>query len=190
MALSSPNQPETSYFSETLLKVLLAHCARFRVQDRPYQDSASTVMGALSHQAHLSLAMKIAGPSSIPTIQALLQQSAREVAFGNSSQGRSKKSSIGLQLTVVAWLYSGMAFRIAIDLGIHLPPERLRGYVKNLAAEDIEIRKRLFWGCYTWDKAISLYLGRMPAFTPAVESNDPVFSELFWLRLPFPPVHS
>jgi hypothetical protein len=90
MALSSPNQPETSYFSETLLKVLLAHCARFRVQDRPYQGSASTVMGALSHQAHLSLAMKIAGPSSIPTIQALLQQSAREVAFGNSSQGRSK----------------------------------------------------------------------------------------------------
>ncbi|KAH8784721.1 putative Zn(II)2Cys6 transcription factor [Hyaloscypha finlandica] len=174
MALSSPNQPETSYFSETLLKVLLAHCARFRVQDRPYQDSASTVMGALSHQAHLSLAMKIAGPSSIPTIQALLQQSAREVAFGNSSQ---------------AWLYSGMAFRIAIDLGIHLPPERLRGYVKNLAAEDIEIRKRLFWGCYTWDKAISLYLGRMPAFTPAVESNDPVFMDDFTENDPWQPYY-
>jgi hypothetical protein len=37
-----------------------------------------------------------------------------------------------------------MAFRVAIDLGIHLPPERLRGYARNLTAEDIEIRKRLF----------------------------------------------
>lgn len=79
----------------------------------------------------------------------------------------------------LAWLYSGMAFRIAIDLGIHLSTERLRGYVKNLTVEDIEIRKRLFWGCYTWDKAISLYLGRMPAFTPPMESNEPVFSK--WL---------
>jgi hypothetical protein len=87
MTLSSPDQPETSYFSETLLKVLLAHCARFRVQDHPYGNSAGTVMAALSQQAHFSLAMKITGPSSIPTIQALLQQSAREVAFGNSSQG-------------------------------------------------------------------------------------------------------
>jgi hypothetical protein len=84
---------------------------------------------------------------------------------------------VGLQLTFEAWLYSGMAFRIAVDLGIHLPPERLRDYVRNLTAEDIEIRKRLFWGCYTWDKAISLYLGRMPAFTPTVELNDPVFSK-------------
>jgi len=70
-----------------------------------------------------------------------------------------------------------MAFRIAIDLGIHLPSDRLSGYVRNFTAEDIEIRKRLFWSCYTWDKAISLYLGRMPAFTPAMESNPPVFSK-------------
>jgi hypothetical protein len=70
-----------------------------------------------------------------------------------------------------------MAFRIAIDLGIHLPSDKLRGYVRTLNAEDIEIRKRLFWSCYTWDKAISLYLGRMPAFTPQMESDVPAFSE-------------
>jgi hypothetical protein len=72
-----------------------------------------------------------------------------------------------------------MAFRIAIDLGIHLPSDKLRGYVRNLNAEDIEIRKRLFWSCYTWDKAISLYLGRMPAFTPLTETDVPIFSEWF-----------
>jgi hypothetical protein len=77
-----------------------------------------------------------------------------------------------------AWLYSGMAFRMAIDLGIQLPNDKLSTYVKNLSPEDIEIRKRLFWSCYTWDKAISLYCGRMPAFTPAVDTNDPNFSKV------------
>ena len=87
MGLSTPNQAETSYFSETLLKVLLGHSSRFRAQGHPFQDPQNTIMRALSQQAHFSLAMRIAGPSSIPTIQALLQQSAREIAFGNSSQG-------------------------------------------------------------------------------------------------------
>ena len=77
----------------------------------------------------------------------------------------------------IAWLYSGMAFRMAIDLGIHLPVDRLRAYVKSLTAEDVEIRKRLFWSCYTFDKAISLYLGRMPAFVPPLDSHNPDFSK-------------
>ena len=72
-----------------------------------------------------------------------------------------------------------MAFRMAIDMGIHLPSEKLQSYVTTLTAEDIEIRKRVFWSCYTWDKAISLYLGRMPAFTPPIESNSPNFSKSF-----------
>jgi hypothetical protein len=162
MALSNPAQPETPYFSETLLKVILAHSARFLARNSLAQDQANVLMDTLTEQARFSLAMRISMPSSVPTIQALLQQSAREVAFGNSSQ---------------AWLYSGMAFRIAIDLGIHLPSDKLRGYIRSLNAEDIEIRKRLFWSCYNWDKAISLYLGRMPAFTPPVEADVPVFSK-------------
>lgn len=76
-----------------------------------------------------------------------------------------------------------MAFRIATDLGIHLPGETLRTYTRNLTLEDIEVRKRLFWSCYTWDKAISLYLGRMPAFTLHVESNPPIFSESILISL-------
>ncbi|CZR63624.1 uncharacterized protein PAC_13521 [Phialocephala subalpina] len=161
MALSSHVGPETSYFSETLLKVLLGHCSRFRAQKG---ESENMAMERLTQQARVSIGMAISQPSSIPVIQALLQQSAREVAFANSSQ---------------AWLYSGMAFRMAIDLGIHLPNDKLRGYVQSLTAEDIEIRKRLFWSCYTWDKAISLYCGRMPAFTPLVDTNVPEFMDDF-----------
>ncbi|KAH6689399.1 putative Zn(II)2Cys6 transcription factor [Leptodontidium sp. MPI-SDFR-AT-0119] len=164
MALSSPNQPETSYFSGPLLNVLLAHSSRFRVQGSEDSDTENAMLNALAQKAQHSLALRLTSASSISIVQALLQQSARDFAFGNSSQ---------------AWLYSGMAFRIAIDLGIHLPSEKLYGYVRSLAAEDIEIRKRLFWSCYTWDKAISLYLGRMPAFISLVESNPPEFMDDF-----------
>lgn len=88
MAVSSITQGESLYFSETLLKVLLAHSARFHVRDSQQKDAASARMRTLTQQAHLSLAMQITNSSSIPTVQALLQQSARDVAFGNSSQGR------------------------------------------------------------------------------------------------------
>jgi hypothetical protein len=101
----------------------------------------------MTDEARYGLGMDIMKPSSVPTIQALLQQSAREVVFGRSSQ---------------AWTFAGIAFRMALDIGIHLPTDKLQSFVKGLTPEDIEIRKRLFWSCYTWDKILSLYLGRMP----------------------------
>ena len=164
---SAPEAPDPPYFSETLLKVIQAHCARFlnhHVHQHQYQTlpshqapvpvtlSAQEFMAKLTDEARIKLGMETIKQSSIPTIQALLQQSAREIVFGRSSQ---------------AWLYAGMAFRMAFDMGIHLPSDKLQTFVKSLSAEDIEIRKRLFWSCYTWDKIVSLYLGRMPGFTPS-----------------------
>jgi hypothetical protein len=77
----------------------------------------------------------------------------------------------------IGWLYSGMAFRMAFDMGIHLPSDKLQAFVKSLSAEDIEIRKRLFWSCYTWDKTISIYLGRMPNFLPDTDGVPLNFSK-------------
>jgi Fungal specific transcription factor domain len=180
MALVNTNVPDASdppYFSGTLLKVIHAHCARFlnhAVHQHEYQTlpntsspvqvtmSASEFMEKMSEEARISLGMETLKHSSIPTIQALLQQSAREIVFGHSSQG---------------WLYSGMAFRMAFDMGIHLPSDKLQMFVKSLSPEDIEIRKRLFWSCYTWDKIISLYLGRMPGFTPSTEDIPLTFMD-------------
>ena len=76
-----------------------------------------------------------------------------------------------------------MAFRMAIDMGIHLPTDKLQTYVKSLSDEDVEIRKRLFWSCYTWDKIISIYLGRMPNFTPATGDVPIDFCESILPRL-------
>lgn len=176
---TSPDSQDPPYFSETLLKVMHAHCARFlnhAVHQHQYHTtpsssvplsvtmSASEFMERMTEEARTSLGMQTLKQSSIPTIQALLQQSAREIVFGQSSQ---------------AWLYSGMAFRMAFDMGIHLPSDKLQMFVKSLSPEDIEIRKRLFWSCYTWDKIISLYLGRMPAFTPSTADVPLTFMDDF-----------
>lgn len=115
------------YYLEFLLIVLCAHAARFcdlRIADR------------LISTARLRLGNAIHQPSSIPTVQALLQLSARDLAFGSISQ---------------AWLYSGMAFRMASDLGLH-HSDPADPSLKDLNPVDIEVRRRLFWSCYFWDK--------------------------------------
>jgi Fungal specific transcription factor domain len=180
MAMVDYNAPDSRdpYFSETLLKVIHAHGSRFLDHDvyqHQYQSSTnshSPMATAFSPQdfsqrmvdeARYGLAIDMLKQSSIPTIQALLQQSAREVVLGNASQ---------------AWTFAGVAFRMALDLGIHLPSDKLQSFFKSLTPEDIEIRKRLFWSCYTWDKILSLYLGRMPGFThPATHDISLTFMD-------------
>ncbi|GKU21412.1 unnamed protein product [Fusarium langsethiae] len=128
------------YYSDLLLLVLCAHASK-------YHDGTHAQL--LFSRVRLLLGEEIQKPSSIPTIQALLQLSARELAQGAISQ---------------AWLYSGMAFRMSADLGLqHNGPDIAD--LKGLDPVDLEIRKRLFWSCYFWDKAISLYTGRLPAVT-------------------------
>ncbi|KAK2690804.1 hypothetical protein QWA68_010399 [Fusarium oxysporum] len=133
------------YYSELLLLVLCAHASK-------YYDSNHAQL--LFSRVRFLLGDEIQKPSSIPTIQALLQLSARELAQGAISQ---------------AWLYSGMAFRMSADLGLqHNGPDIAD--LKGLDPVDLEIRKRLFWSCYFWDKAISLYTGRLPAVTELPQS--------------------
>lgn len=50
-------------------------------------------------------------------------------------------------------MQTGMAFRMAQDLGLHQDPRFLVDddvTVQN--ARDQEIRRRVYWGCYTIDK--------------------------------------
>ncbi|WEW54692.1 hypothetical protein PRK78_000114 [Emydomyces testavorans] len=54
-----------------------------------------------------------------------------------------------------------MAFRLVEDLGITIDSRKYSGSVQ-FSDEDVEIRNRLFWSCYFWDKLVSLYFGRSP----------------------------
>ena len=108
------------YYSEFLLTVICAHSAK-------YQEGNAAEF--LLTRARRLLGTAIQQPSSIPTVQALLQLSARDLAHGSISQ---------------AWVYSGIAFRMASDLGLQHSSKDVRG----LNPVDLEIRRRLFWGCY------------------------------------------
>ncbi|KAF8848904.1 fungal-specific transcription factor domain-containing protein [Acephala macrosclerotiorum] len=160
------------YYSHTLLNAMLSHSVRWCKNDE--QISHLLVQyenGQLfSRQARTLLFEEIRqGHSSVPTVQTLLLLSAQECGAGNRTQ---------------AWLYSGMAFRLIEDMGICIDGQKYAGNVR-LSDEDIEIRHRLFWSCYFWDKMISLYLGRSPTLQhssvspPQVMLDDSAETELW-----------
>ncbi|KAH8726071.1 fungal-specific transcription factor domain-containing protein [Phaeosphaeriaceae sp. PMI808] len=137
------------YFSKALLNAILSHSLRWCRGEpgmdqllAPFDDGAAFAKEAVKHVfedvQH--------GSSRIPTVQALLLLSAQECGRGNRTQ---------------AWLYSGMAFRLIDDMGICVDGKRYEN-AGELSAEETEIRNRLFWSCYFWDKLISLYFGRSP----------------------------
>jgi hypothetical protein len=70
------------------------------------------------------------------TVQALALMSVREAGCGREGKG---------------WVYSGMSFRMACDLGLQVdaPP---MSETSSLKDEDIDARKITFWGCFLFDK--------------------------------------
>ncbi|KAI0520982.1 fungal-specific transcription factor domain-containing protein [Xylaria bambusicola] len=136
-----------------LLSAVLTQAARYSTR-----SDAAEVGRHFAKQARKLLDLDIDRGSSIATIQGLLIFSARECACGRTSQG---------------WLYSGMAFRMARDLGLHLAPKKLSPLCPHFSDEDLAVRNQIFWSCYTWDKTISLCLGRTPAITNVIELPRP-----------------
>lgn len=72
---------------------------------------------------------------TVATVQALVILSAHEAAFTRDARG---------------WLYSGMAMRLSVDLGLHVDVEK---YVSAgvLSRVDADVRKTAFWGVYLLD---------------------------------------
>jgi hypothetical protein len=80
---------------------------------------------------------------TLATVQALALMSVREAGCGREAKG---------------WVYSGMSFRMACDLGLNLGM-----HSKSAIDENEEDARRItFWGCFLFDKCWSNYLGRMP----------------------------
>lgn len=76
----------------------------------------------------------------LTTVQALALMSVREAGCGREAKG---------------WVYSGMSFRMAMDLGLHLDPSSLKegvGLGSGITDEELDARRVTFWGCYLFDK--------------------------------------
>ena len=152
------------YYSHTLLSAILAHSVRWCQNEQQISEALAVYENGhlFFYHARLLLHEDLRnGRCDIPTIQTLLLISTQECGKGNSTQ---------------AWVYSGIAFRMAEDLGITIDARKYAGDVR-LSEEDIEIRNRLFWSCYIWDKMVSLYMGRCPVMKSSGVSPPQVMSK-------------
>lgn len=84
---------------------------------------------------------------------------------------------MGAMKPAKAWLYSGMAFRMAQDLGLNRNCEHW-----NISPDERERRKRVFWCCYIVDRQMSAIYGRQSTFDdrdcdvplPSVDDDEPI----------------
>ncbi|KAH8889868.1 hypothetical protein GQ53DRAFT_782984 [Thozetella sp. PMI_491] len=93
----------------------------------------------------------------LTTVQALALMSVREAGCGREAKG---------------WVYSGMSFRMAQDVGLNL---ETGGIGKDsLTDQEVDARRVTFWGCFLFDKCWSNYLGRLPQL-PRSSYNVPKY---------------
>ncbi|MCJ1465432.1 Nitrogen assimilation transcription factor nit-4 [Pseudocyphellaria aurata] len=78
----------------------------------------------------------------LPTVQALALMSVREAGCGREAKG---------------WVYSGMSFRMAYDLGLNVDSA-----ASPRDDQETDARRMTIWGCFLFDKCWSNYLGRQP----------------------------
>ena len=100
----------------------------------------------------------------LTVLQALLLLGQREISQRHASRG---------------WLYCGMAFRLAHEMGLHLDPSNWDG---TFSAEiDREVLRRVYWAAFVVDKQLSLHFGRPPALHPYESDVRNT------VRIPYPP---
>jgi hypothetical protein len=131
------------YCSKFLLNAIFACASKYsdRIELRDEPSNPLTAGGRFFRRCDALLAENPPwGRPTIPTVVAFLLLGSTFIARGEISKG---------------WSYSGFAMRMTFDLGLHLDCRK-----PGSNAEDIEIRKRVYWGAFICDKLQSLYLGR------------------------------
>lgn len=134
------------YCSDLLLYAVFACSSKFserlEVRNDP-TDPETAGQHFFTRCDELLLREGLLSLSRIPTVIALILLGSTFIARGRTSKG---------------WLYTGYALRMVYDLGLHVDSQE----INNHNAEEIEIRRRVFWGAFICEKLQSLYLGRPP----------------------------
>jgi len=129
----------TQYCSSLLVNVMLTLGCHF--SSRPgvhanHEDSATAGDHFFTEAKRLMHENDEFPITRICTVQALALMSVREAGCGREGNG---------------WVYSGMSFRMAMDLGLNVDAPGLN-HDATLNAEDIDARRITFWGCFLFDK--------------------------------------
>jgi len=122
------------YFSKLLLNAIYFGASKFspRHNVRRVTDDVRTA-GWQFRQRVRELLGEALDKSEITTIQALLVMTNSLFALGDERSA--------------AWLYAGLAFRMIIDLGMHVDTVDLAS-ARKFSDEDYEIRRRVFWAAF------------------------------------------
>lgn len=119
------------YFSKLLLNAIYFGASKFST--RPEMRNNRGAAAQPFRQRVRELLGGALDRSKITTIQALLIMTSSLFALGDERSA--------------AWLYAGTAFRMIIDLGLHIDDLSLPAS-RKLTEEDHEIRRRVFWGAF------------------------------------------
>ncbi|KAH6985150.1 fungal-specific transcription factor domain-containing protein [Ilyonectria destructans] len=145
------------YFSKLLLNAIYYSASKHSSAVSIRQDAADrATAGWAFRQRFTDLLRDVFGSARITTLQALL-------IMTSSLFTRCDERSI-------SWLYAGNAFNMIIDCGIHVESWSSG----NMAAEESEIRRRVYWGAFLVDKLQCLYQGRHPCLRIS-DANVPLW---------------
>ncbi|OAA55085.1 Transcription factor [Cordyceps fumosorosea ARSEF 2679] len=129
------------YCSPILVNALLALGCRFSTQPktREFPNDPYTSGDHFFKEA-LRLLNAESDQHSLTVIQALGIMSIREASCGRDSE---------------SWYYSGQSIKLAIEMGLHLSPERGE-------PDELAVQSATFWGAFALDHAWSLATGSLP----------------------------
>ncbi|TID25643.1 hypothetical protein E2P81_ATG03433 [Venturia nashicola] len=148
---------KTEYCSSLLVNAMLAlgcHFTSWPAAREDRNDSATAGDQFFREAKRLIMEYDEHEKPKLTTVQAFALMSVREAGCGREAKG---------------WVYSGMSFRMACDLGLQLDSGSLSGSRESqMDEEEVDARRITFWGCFLFDKCWSNYLGRLPQLPPNI----------------------
>ncbi len=140
------------YFSKALLYAMLANAAVFsavpeiRALALSKEEDPEGSKPYLLRKATEMTEHEIENNVGVTTIQSLQLLSSLHCRRGSDTKG---------------YMESGRASRLIYDLGLHKDDTEFQS--SHSSRMDLEVRRVVFWGCFTYDRGWSLYLGRPSA---------------------------
>ncbi|KAJ5106420.1 hypothetical protein N7456_003095 [Penicillium angulare] len=135
---------DTPYYSDALTNAMCCLGAAFEPRYHPtFITYPKSLSDFFADRAKILLEIELDSPT-VATVQAMVVLSGHDIGCRRDARG---------------WLYSGMAMRLAFDLGLHLD---MSTYVANgsISEAEADLRSMVFWGAYTLDHHWGFLLGR------------------------------
>ncbi|TBU22427.1 fungal-specific transcription factor domain-containing protein [Dichomitus squalens] len=166
VSASSPHRLSRRRVPTLLLLAMFSLAARYssRTAAPPPEDGSMWTAGDEYMEDAKVILDRTYAASRPSTCQALLLLGYREVGIGAMAQ---------------AWLYVGMAVRMAQDLGLHKSAEKWTSVGRSLFSRaELQERRRIWYGCVVMDKYVCTYIGRPVAiFERDFDTELPVVEE-------------